>query len=48
MKENITITVPSTLVEVMKEYYSDCLENSQGEYVDFQARKNDVIITAYL
>lgn len=48
MKENITITVPSTLVEVMKEYYSDCLENSQGEYVDFQARKNGVIITAYL
>ena len=48
MKENITITVPSTLVEVMKEYYSDYLENSQGEYVDFQARKNDVIITAYL
>ena len=48
MKENITITVPSTLVEVMKEYYSDCLENSQGEYVDFQAHKNDVIITAYL
>ena len=32
----------------MKEYYSDYLENSQGEYVDFQARKNDVIITAYL
>lgn len=48
MKENITITIPSTLVEVMKEYYSDYLENSQGEYVDFQARKNDVIITAYL
>ena len=48
MKENVTITVPSTLVEVMRDYYKDSLVNSQGEYVDFQANLNGVIITAYL
>ena len=48
MKENVTITVPSTLVEVMRDYYKDSLVNSQGEYVDFQANVNDVIVTAFL
>ena len=48
MKENVTITVPSTLVEVMRDYYKDALVNSQGEYVDFQAELNGIIITAYL
>ena len=48
MKENVTITVPSTLVEVMRDYYKDSLVNSQGEYVDFQAELNGIIITAYL
>ena len=48
MKENVTITVPSTLVEVMREYYSDYLVNSQGEYVDFYAEKEGTSITAYL
>ena len=48
MKKNITITIPSTLVEVMRDYYKESLVNSQGEYVDFQANHNDVIITAYL
>ena len=48
MKENITITVPSTLVEVMRDYYKESLVNSQGEYVDFQANINGVIVIAYL
>ena len=48
MKENVTITVPSTLVEVMRDYYKESLVNSQGEYVDFQANHNDIIITAYV
>ena len=48
MKENVTITVNSTLVEVMRDYYKDSLVNSQGEYVDFQANLNGIIITAYL
>ena len=48
MKENVTITVPSTLVEVMRDYYKDSLVNSLGEYVDFQANINGVIVTAYL
>ena len=48
MKENVTITVPSTLVEVMRDYYKDSLVNSQGEYVDFQANHNNIIITAYV
>ena len=48
MKENVTITVNSTLVEVMRDYYKDSLVNNQGEYVDFQATNNGVIITAYL
>ena len=48
MKEIVTITVPSTLVDVMREYYSESLVNSQGEYVDFQAKHNDIIVTAYV
>ena len=48
MKDNITLTVPSTLVEVMKEYYAPYIVNNMGEYIDFQARHNDVIVTAYL
>ena len=48
MKENVTVTVNSTLVEVMRDYYKDSLVNNQGEYVDFQATNNGVIITAYL
>ena len=48
MKENVTITVPSTLVEVMRDYYKDSLVNSLGENVDFQANINGVIVTAYL
>ncbi len=48
MKENVTISVPSTLVEVMKDYYKESLVNSQGEYVDFQASHNGIIITAYV
>ena len=48
MKENVTIAVDSTIIEVMRDYYSHDLVNSQGEYVDFQANKNGLIITAYL
>ena len=48
MKDNITLTVPSTLVEVMREYYAQYIVNNMGEYIDFQACHNDVIVTAYL
>ena len=48
MKENYTISVDSNLLEVMREYYQPYLINSDGEYVDFMAKNNDVVITAYL
>ena len=48
MKENITITVVPTILEVMRSYYKPNLVKSSGEYVDFQAEVNGVVITAYL
>ena len=48
MKETITITVDKDLLEVMRDYYSHSLVNASGEYVDFQAENNNIIITAYL
>ena len=48
MKKNIVISVESTLVEVMRDYYASHLVNAIGEYVDFQAEVNGVVITAYL
>lgn len=48
MKKNIVISVESTLVEVMRDYYSANIVNAIGEYVDFQAEVNGVVITAYL
>lgn len=48
MKENVTITVDATLIEVMRDYYQSSIVNNMGEYIDFQAEHNDVIITAFL
>lgn len=48
MKENVTITVDVTLIEVMRDYYQSSTINNMGEYIDFQAEHNDVIITAFL
>ena len=48
MKKNIVISVESTLVEVMRDYYSSNIVNAIGEYIDFQAEVNGVVITAYL
>ena len=48
MKETVTISVDSTIIEVMRDYYSHNLVTATGEYVDFQAEKDGVIITAYL
>lgn len=48
MKENVTITVDATLIEVMRDYYQSSTINNMGEYIDFQAEHNGVIITAFL
>ncbi len=48
MKETITITVDSNIIEVMRDYYSSLMINSAGEYVDFMAKNNDIVITAFL
>ena len=48
MKQNITITVTSIKMEIMKNYYQDSFIPITGEYIDFQAKVNDVIITGYL
>lgn len=48
MKENVSITVQPTILKVMKDYYRPYLVNAVGEYIDFQANVNDVVITAYL
>ena len=47
MKQNITLTVEPALIEIMREYYAPFMMNNQGEYVDFQAETNGVIITAF-
>lgn len=48
MKENVSIIVQPTILKVMKDYYRPYLVNAVGEYIDFQANVNDVVITAYL
>lgn len=47
MKQNITLTVEPSLIEIMREYYASFMVNNEGEYVDFQAEANGVIITAF-
>ena len=47
MKQNITLTVEPSLIEIMREYYTAFMVNNEGEYVDFQAEANGVIITAF-
>ena len=48
MKETITITVDANIIEIMRDYYKSFMMNSTGEYVDFMAKNNDIVITAYL
>ena len=48
MKESVTITVDKTLLEIMREHYSPFFTDNIGEYVDFQAKTNGIVITAYL
>lgn len=48
MKDNYTITVEAKIMEVIKNYYRPYFTNSTGEYVDFQAKTNDVVITGFL
>ena len=48
MKNNATITVDSLTVEEMRKYYGPYIHQNDGQYVDFEARMNDVIITAFI
>lgn len=47
MKNNVTIKVDASTVEKMRKYYASYIHPNNGEYVDFEARKDDVIITAF-
>ena len=44
MKNNVTITVDASTVNKMREYYKDNIHPNDGEYVDFEARINGIII----
>ncbi len=48
MKENVTIKVDLTLLEIIRNHYAPYFTDTIGEYVDFQAKTNGVVITAYL
>lgn len=48
MKENVTIKVDQTLLEIIRDHYTPYFTDTIGEYVDFQAKTNGVVITAYL
>jgi ribonuclease HIII len=48
MKENVTLTVDINQLTLMRDYYQPYFVNAEGEYVDFQAKINDIVITAYL
>ena len=48
MKQNVSITVDPKIVQVMKDFYRPYLVNAVGEYIDFQASVNNVVITAYI
>ena len=48
MKENVTIKVDQTLLEIIRDHYTPYFTGAIGEYVDFQAKVNGVLITAYL
>ena len=48
MKENVTIKVDQTLLEIIRDHYTPYFTGTIGEYVDFQAKTNGVVITAYL
>ena len=47
MKENVTIKVDPLLVEEIKNHYASYEVKNDGEYVDFCARYNDVVITIF-
>ena len=48
MKENVTIKVDQTLLEIIRDHYTPYFTDTIGEYVDFQAKTNGVVITAYI
>lgn len=48
MKESVTIEVDSLLLEIIREHYKPYFTVAVGEYVDFQAKVNDVVITAFI
>ena len=48
MKNNVTITVDASTINKMREYYKDNMHPNDGEYVDFEARINGIIITAFI
>ena len=47
MKENVTITVEPGILDVMRSYYRPYLINAIGEYIDFQANVNGVVVTGF-
>ena len=47
MKENVTISVSQKILEVIKAYYKPYFVTASGEYVDFQANINGIVVTGY-
>lgn len=48
MKQSVTVKVDKTILGVIKDYYRPYMVPVTGEYVDFQAETNGLVITAYL
>ena len=48
MKQMVTIEVDTLLLEIIREHYKPYYVNTIGEYIDFQAKVNDVVVTAFL
>ena len=48
MKQNVTLTVDEITLEKMRVFYADFMHENDGEYVDFEAKINGIIVTAFL
>jgi len=48
MKPIVSISIDDITLDKMREYYASFMKENEGEYIDFYALVNDVVITAYL
>ena len=45
MKPIVSISIDDITLEKMREYYASFMKENEGEYIDFYALVNDVVIT---